>query len=208
MYTSLVPSTPTVSPVTLSFMREHTRVTSSWDDGLLSAYLVSATEMVEMYLSRYLLTRTVTWTVSEGGSHDHVGPMYSMMPWQWSSFLRQPHMQLPRPCQSVTSVVIGIWGESDITLVEGTDYQLDLTGPLGRLRWIDSTFQNMLRDHIQIVFTSGYGAILTNAIPPPIIHAILLITTALYTSRGDDSPLIWTPAVVSLLANYRNVYFI
>jgi hypothetical protein len=203
VYTSLVPATTTVCPVSTTYIRQHSRVTSTFDDNLIDQYAIVATEMVESYLSRYLLTRQATWTVSE--NHNARGHALSMIPWQWSSFVANPVFDLPRPCQSVISVSVGIWDQTDILLVEDRDYQLDLTGLVGRLRWISNAFLNPLRDHLQIVLTSGYGAVAD--VPTPIIHAITLLTTNLYTNRGDQPSEIWSPALESLLAQYRFVFF-
>lgn len=206
MYSSLVPTTPTKSPVNVGWLRQNSRITDTYDDALIASWLVVATDMVENYLSRYLLTRTVTWTIAD----DHfpaIGTNISLVPWQWTTYIQNPVLTLPRPATSVASVKIGIWAQSpDTTLTAGTDYNLDLLTSMARLQWITNVFLDPRRDHIQIVFTTGYGDT-RETIPQPILQAIILIATALYTSRGDESPNIYTPAVEALLANYRYLYF-
>ncbi len=202
MYTSLIPSTATISPLDPTFLINHSRLDQDTDEAMLDSYATVATELVENYLSRYLLNRTVTWTVSEDQTSHFLN--LALVPWQWSLYTNRPVMELPRPTSSVTSVTLGIWGTTDQVLIQGTDYQLDTGSQFGRIRWISNTFMNPLHDHLQVVFTSGYGV---GNIPTPILHAITLMTTNLYEYRGDQMPDIWTPAVEALLAPYRLVYF-
>lgn len=206
MYYSLTPSTPTVSPVTVSWARSHSRISSPADDAYIGSFLTVATELVENYLSRYLLTRTVTWVIGDDHyAHNWGGLNQTFVPWQWQQFVANPVLELPRPVLTVTSVMVGLWGQSDQAMVLDTDYQVDLTASLGRLRWITNTFANPLRDHLAITFTTGYGT--ENDIPLPIRQAIILIAAQLNYNRGDTTPEIWSTAVQALLSNYRYVWF-
>jgi hypothetical protein len=68
---------------------------------LLATYGLVATEFVESYLSRYLLTKAATWIASERKEDMWI---WFNQPWQWSSFVRDAYVHLPRPIKTVTSV--------------------------------------------------------------------------------------------------------
>lgn len=205
MYTSL-DTTPSVSPLDVAYVKSHARIYQDYDDTLLAGYLLVATELVENYLSRYLLTKTATWTTAHAHHHGFGSNQIYLMPWQWTTFLRQPVMPLPRPVSNVSTVVLGYWSKVDATLVEGVDYRIDTATSLGRIEWISNLIMDPDKKHLQVTFSSGYGDTQA-AVPVGIQHALLLLTTALYERRGDDSPEIWSPAVESLLAPHRYVWF-
>jgi uncharacterized phiE125 gp8 family phage protein len=197
---------PSTCPITSALIIQHSRIDNSADANLVALYANVATEMVESYLSRFLINRSVTWTVAESGHHHQHHRDVFLSPWPWSSFIRNPLVTLPRPASAVASVVLGVWGASDVTLTAGTDYVVDVTSPCGRIKWLTTAFQNSLKDHLQVTFTSGYGVDLTT-VPTSIQMAIMLLTTALYENRGDTSPVVWSSAIESLLAPHRFTYF-
>lgn len=204
MFTSLIPSTSTVCPLASSWLLRHARIDQYADLDLIGIYSIVATEMVENYLSRYLLTREATWTVAT--AHSPNLHEITVTPWQWSTFLANAVWQLPRPVIDVSAVVLALWDQDPVTLVEGTDYQIDADTSVGRLRWISNTFLSPDRSHIQVTFTSGYGSD-QSAVPAPCLHAITLLTTSLYENRGDRASEIWSPAIEALLVNYRYYHF-
>lgn len=205
MYSNLT-SPPSVCPVDINFLVRHARI-DNFDDGdedLLTMYALTATEMIESYLSRYLITRDVTWIASERPETSIY--WQQVQPWQWSYFMKQSVVHLPRPASAVSQVAVGIWGEPDTLLTEDVDYWLDLTTTVGRLRWLSSTYWTAYRDHISVTFTTGYG--LTSAdVPVSIRHAIALLTTALWENRGDVAPDCWNPGIEALLAAHKLSYY-
>jgi hypothetical protein len=217
MYSS-INYTPSVCPVSVDFLRKAARIDQTYDDDLIASLAITATELVEDYMSRYLITRDITWTVAHTEHYgiDGQSKLY-LMPWPWTTFVALPVVPLPRPATTINSVVIGIWNETAITLVENTDYEIDTTAKLGRIRWISNAFENTLKNYVQVDFTSGFSAnqplptsqtdLQTAYIPQRIIQAICLITTKLYESRGEDDFGIWHPGVESLLYNFRYNYF-
>lgn len=211
MYSS-ISFEPTVSPGLVPYLLTHTRIDNYYDTDYVAGLATVATEMVESYLSRFLFTKTATWTVAHTETHGLAGQHYVyLMPWPWTTFIGRPVVPLPRPCTAINSVVMGIWGESPVTLVlddgSGTgDYDVDTTALVGRIRWISNTFENSLKNYLQINFTGGYGSTV-NEMPLSIRHAIALIVTNLFENRGDADFRIWTPAVEALLAPHRITYF-
>jgi uncharacterized phiE125 gp8 family phage protein len=194
---------PSVCPVTTQYLRQHTRISNTYDDNMLTQYATVATEMVEHYLSRFLLTQDVVWTVARD-QHQNIGASVSwMMPWQWSAITGHNIVTLPRPTTAVNSVTIGLWGETPLVMVEGTDYLVDTTAAVGRIKWLSNAFSNAEKNYLQVDFTTGFSA----GIPAPILHAICLLVTNLYEERGDRPSGVWTPAIESLLAPYRFLYF-
>lgn len=205
MYSNLT-SPPSVCPVDINFLLKHARIddVDCANKELLAVYAQSATEMVESYLSRYLLSRDVVWIASERPETSVY--WQQVQPWQWSYFARQSILHLPRPASAVSEVAVGIWGEPDTVLVEDVDYWVDLTTTVGRLRWLSSTYWTSYRDHISVKFTSGFGPT-PDAVPVGICHAIALLATAWFERRGDVGTSIWDDAVEALLAPYKLSYY-
>jgi uncharacterized phiE125 gp8 family phage protein len=180
---------------------QHTRLMSVADSNLVQIYAQVATDLIEGYLGRYLLNRSVTWTAANDSQFTS-GWNATLTPWAWSSFIAQPVLTLPRPASAIASVTVGLWGQPDVVLVQDADYNVDYLSAEARLRWISNGFNNTTKDHLVVVFTSGYGT--TQAqIPSPILHAIALTTVALYENRGDTMPDLLSTAVMALLGNYR-----
>lgn len=206
MLTNLTYS-PSTYPGDIYTLVQHARIDNNADATLLQMYADTATELVEAYLSRFLITRDVTWTIARDSNHPHqFANQTFLLPWYWGEWLRHPIVKLPRPATAITSVAMGIWGAADVPLIEGTDFATDFSLNCGRMKWLDTTYQNTCHDHLTVVFTTGYGSTL-GAIPTSIQHALMLLVTSVYERRGDESPAIWSPAVEALLAPHRFNYF-
>jgi uncharacterized phiE125 gp8 family phage protein len=206
MYSSLSYSI-SPCPVSSHYLMQHTRIDNFADLDLVTAYANTATQLVESYLSRFLITRDVVWTLAHHQHHGWGEHVMWLTPWPWTTFIQNPVAPLPRPATAVNSVSIGQWGESAIQLIEGTDYQVDCTASIGRIKWISNAFKdNNLKSYLQVNFTSGFGTEQTD-IPTPILHAIALLVTRLYEYRGEEDVSTWTPGIESMLSPFRFTYF-
>lgn len=204
-------SPPAVEPVTVDQARLHCRIDTVDDDDILAIYIQAAREWAEMYLNRALITQTLT--VAMAHSRPHAGwpylgltaPLFVLPLWFTWNLVQRGNIELPRsPAQSVVSVAVGTWGQPDVTLVAGTDYDVDLTMQPGRL-FVRPQTTSWPQDHVAITFTAGYGDTAA-ALPASIVNAILLIVAFLYENRGDvggDMP----TAAKMLLTPYRLVTF-
>ena len=119
------------------------------------------------------------------------------------SHLNERHMEIfYGTVQAVSSVTHVGWDGDTSTLVQGTDFDLDLIQEPARIRfrhqcgWLHGA-------HTSIVYQAGYGDT-PAAVPSPIINAVLLTTARLYEQRGDaESDEVLTRAARSLLDPYR-----
>jgi uncharacterized phiE125 gp8 family phage protein len=197
---------PSISPVDPSFLHRHMRLMSPTDYAMADAYAQIATEIIENHTSRFLLTKNVVWTTArDHDHHDGIQVDVAFQPWQWSSYLAQPVIRLPRPATAISSVTIGLWGEDDVTLIDGIDYVADFTTPLARIKWISSLSRQMNRDHLQIAFTSGYGE--PASVPSSLKYAVVILALQLFEARGDVNPDVLSPPIAALIAPYQFVSF-
>ena len=66
MYTTLsVVTQPAIEPVTIEQARQHCRIDSDYDDGLLAAYITTARAIAENYLNRALITQTLQMVLAQ-----------------------------------------------------------------------------------------------------------------------------------------------
>ena len=195
---------PSVLDPTLS--SQFTRVTAAEDIPLLYMFANTATEVVENYISRFLITRDITWTIAHNSNHSvyHSGWAQFNTNWTWMQ-LNNRWLNLPRTASAVGSVTLGIWGGDDVQLIEGVDYDVDLSTDPGRIKLY--TWTNCYSvDHMKVVMTTGYGPT-PDYVPMPIKQAVYLIAANLYENRGDSSSALITPAVEHLLANFVSPSF-
>lgn len=192
MLTRLRTTTPAAQlPVDVNLARRHLRSLQNNDDDLLELYLQTATSQAESYLNRTLVTTSYCWTMSD--THPPMLDVLSATPlvivplaisFNGIGTLNRM-IEIPRgPVQSVTSVIAGVWDGADVTLVQGTDYSLDLQTDPPRLRF-DQPITNTMYDHFAINYTAGYSPN-PDLIPAAIKHAILLMACQSYEHRGDD----------------------
>lgn len=196
---------PSVSPVKLERARRHCRIDHHDDDDLLGGYLAAATSMMEAWLNRALITRTLRFTLADDLRQPPADML--MLPrfaggwpfgvWPLSGL---PPISLPRsPVVSVQSVTVRGPDGSDSVLAP-SDYTLDTGLEPARLRLKPGTLSGPLT-HVQVDYTAGYGTS-PDAVPAPIVVGLLWLTAFLYENRGDvaaDMP----EAIVNIVGSYR-----
>jgi uncharacterized phiE125 gp8 family phage protein len=204
MFASLrVITPPAVEPVDIDTVRRHCRVDSDYDDDLLTMYATTARVLVESWLNRALITQTLQFTLTNSPpptASPLVPQSLIVFPLNWPPVIRKP-ISIPRaPCQSVTSVM---WGETgDMTAADpDEDYVLNIDVEPAQIM-LKAPLVPMIPSYsMQMVYVAGYGDDGTT-VPGPIIHAILMITAALYEGRGDvDNPM--APAAWQIMTPYR-----
>jgi hypothetical protein len=188
--TTRVIKPPAAEPISLDMLRLHCRIDHTSDDLVLAVYLQTARMMIEQYLSRPLITQTLTVTFRPEGQMPNGG-----------HFLKT-NIFIPRaPIQSISSVtVLDLNGNQ--TPIEpaalptvppstllGWIADLDLTPPLLTIgldtELVDGrTLRQAGLQNLQVTFIAGYGTAAT-AIPAPIIISILMVAAYLYENRGD-----------------------
>jgi uncharacterized phiE125 gp8 family phage protein len=175
---------PASLPVTLADAKAQCRVESDDEDSLIEGLIAAATDYVEQYTGRALITQTWRLTLDE---FTHA-------------------LLLPKgPVQTVTHVrYFDSEGAEQTVLVD--DYTLDNTSDPAWVvinsgaSWpVTQSGVNM----VKITFVAGY-----TEVPSSITHAILLLIGQWFDNRSavSDKAVIAVPnAVESLLTNYRNV---
>ena len=169
---------PVELPVTLEECKDFMKVTSTFEDDLISAFIETATDQIEQYTGRVFVERTIE------ASFDSLF---------CSKYEAYPFISLMRaPLQSVTSVQIDGDDES---------YQLkEKTKGYSRLILDEVSLSSFSTPYpLQIVFIAGYGG--ASDVPSLIKTAIKMYVNFLYKNRGDCGGV--TSEVKSILAPYR-----
>ncbi len=199
---SRITTTPSVCPVSLDILRRHVAIDSIADDDLLEMYGQAATELAENFCGRMFLQKSVTWILATDDSTPGYFPMAVMLQNYLTGAMSNSWLHLPNTAVSIDSVKIGQWGDVDIPLVLGTDYQIDIHTDPARVRLLTYAGFNYQTDHIAIAYTTGFGSQPTQ-VPAPIRQAIMVLVTRLKEHRGDEAHDVWCMAAESLLAPYN-----
>ncbi len=147
---------PGVPMLTTAEAKLHTRIDFPEDDDLVNAFIKAATELVQKWINRALITQTVI------AEWDSVG--YSV-----------PLPYIGKESETSISAVVTIDDEgTETTLVLNTGYHIRN----GKIK-----VQTALG--LRVTYTAGYGDASTD-VPAPIKEAIKRIVTNLYDRRDDE----------------------
>lgn len=162
-------------PVTLAEAKAQCRVDHSDEDGTLNALIAAATDYVEQYCGKALVSQT--WLLSLDAFTDAI--------------------EIPLgPVQSVSSVKYYDADNIEQT-VSSADYVVDLaTNPQWIVRNSDTAWPATATgvNVVNITFVAGYATM-----PPAIKLALLLLVSAWYDNREGAMP----TAVSALLSPFR-----
>jgi uncharacterized phiE125 gp8 family phage protein len=163
---------PAVEPILLNEVKKQCRVELDYDyeDEVLTSLVRVAREMAENYTRRAFITQSWTLTLD-----------------CWPG--RVVTVPIP-PLQEVTAVKYIDSAGTEQTMVEGTDYDVDLLSTPGRIYPSYSKTWPTLRAHENVVtveFTAGYGDAASD-VPEPIVQAMKLMITHWYENRGVMVP--------------------
>jgi len=162
---------PTIEPVTLAETKEVLRISHSDDDDLINGYIEAARNWAEDYTDLYFITQVIEITMD-------TWPGYVIALGSW-------------PIQSVDSVKYDDTSSpiTEQTLVENTDYYVDIVSPCGFIDMIDTLPSLTTRPNaVKIRLTVGYEAVSVspedprNGVPETIKTAIKLYVKSLYDS--------------------------
>ncbi len=155
---------PTVYPVTLDEVLAHLRIDASPEENtMLTTLITVASEFIEDYCDRALLTQT--WTLKLDAFPCEIRP--------------------PRPQLIAVSSIVYVATDGTNTTMSAADYLVDSYGIAGRITpaygliWPSTRAQN---NAVTVTYTAGYGAAAT-AVPAAIKQAALIIVADLYESR-------------------------
>jgi len=165
---------PVVEPLSVDEVRDHLRLTSTTEDGLLRWWIKAARQHVEEQTGRQLIT--ATWDYWLNGTPD--------------GDIELPHP----PLQSVVSITYGEVGTSPEATVDANSYQVIApqgdTCPRGRVSlltgqsWpsVSVTAPNSLR----IRYVAGYGST-RQSVPELLRVALLLLVGHFHQHRSEVS---------------------
>ena len=175
---------PAAMPVTLAQAKAHLRVTSDTEDDTITALIAAATQYLERDTGQALIDQ------------------------QWRAyFCRIPCdgvLELMRsPVRGIVAVTV-YDANGNGTVLDGSDYYVNLVARPARVRLADSVPAVMRANGIEIDFNAGYGEAGTD-VPDMLKRAILVLVAHWYDFRGvfdaADQP-VSVPALYARLTRH------
>ncbi|MBX9580482.1 MAG: phage head-tail connector protein [Gemmataceae bacterium] len=167
-WTELAP--PAAPAVSLSDLKDHLRLTSNDEDGLVAFYAQAASQVFEAKTRRRLIQRQFRWEQPDfPGVEDDLG------------------IELPFGPVQAAGLVVQYYGTAgSLQTLAGTDYYLDATRLLPRVVLLPfRTFPAVQDDRpngVQVTFTAGYGPTY-QSVPEGMRWAVMLLAAHMYTTR-------------------------
>jgi uncharacterized phiE125 gp8 family phage protein len=203
MFASLrIVTPPDNEPIDLDTVKQHCRVDSDYDDNLLTMYQTTARVLVENWLNRALITQELMFSITNSPpptASPLVPQSLIVFPLNWPPVIRKP-ISIPRaPCQNVSQV---LWGQvDDLQPADPDSYVLNLDVEPAQIMLKAPLVPMIPAYSMQMTYTAGYGDD-PGDVPQPIVHAILMVTAALYENRGDVEGILSTIGF-SIMGSYR-----
>lgn len=161
---------PTTEPVALAQLRGQVRADDASDDGMLWGYLIAARTLVEQWLGRALVPRTVTAVFEE---------------WPGAAGEGDDAIELLMPVSSVDAITYTDTAQAVVPWVDFVVRQSQ--GGVTRVRPAAGTSWPALGDDPIITLTATAGF---DEVPEPIVTAVLKLAAYLHADRdgmGDAS---------------------
>lgn len=164
LYTVTVPAAE--QPITLAEAKAFMKISSTFEDDLISALIIAATEQAEQYTGQVFITRTFLGKFSV----EYI-----------SSTEIYPYVKLRRaPLDTVNTVQISV----DDTFIDESYQEKKPTHGYARILFNDSVSSfDDIPYPLQINFDAGYGD--ASAVPDNIKLALKMYVNFLYRNRGD-----------------------
>lgn len=174
---------PAVEPLELGDVKQHSVVEHAFSDAMLERLLLAARKLVESLTWRQLITATYEWKFDR----------------------LTTTLYVPRPrLQSVTSLKYRDQNGDLVTLVEGTDFDVDSNSEPGRIVPVMNGSWPPTRGHIhdvECVFDAGYGDTAAD-VPEQLKQAMLVIVDHWYQNRDGAGSFV-PPAAKILMQEFR-----
>ena len=177
---------PEAEPVTLAEVKTHLKLTHSSEDGLLSGLVRAAREEVERSTGLALIDQTWRLLID-----------------RWPS---QGCVFLPKSPLREILAVTAFGTEGEASLINPTDYQVDLLSRPARLHFDKRPEPLRMFNGIEIDFSAGFGEAGTD-VPDLLKRAILLLVAHWYEFRSgfgpSDQPVSYPTGYERLISGYR-----
>lgn len=159
---------PTTEPLTLDEAKQHLRVDTSDDDGLIAGYILAARHWVESQAGP-IISQTWDYTLEE-----------------WPICDGEYEIELPmKPVQSITSITY-IDTNGDSQTLAADQYEAVLDDPTPSVVQAYGAVWPAVREKpaaITVRFVAGYGSI--SSVPDPLRVAIMLLVGRFYEHREE-----------------------
>jgi uncharacterized phiE125 gp8 family phage protein len=168
-----MPWTETAAPAALAInldeLKNHLRLTSNDEDGLLAVYAKAAVQLFEAKTRRRLVSRPCRWEQPDfPAARDGLG------------------IELPVAPVSAVAAVQYYATDGTLTTWSPGDYYLDTVSLLPRVTLApNKTYPTVQTDRpngVQVTFTAGYGASYA-AVPEGVQWAVLLLAAHMFSNR-------------------------
>lgn len=206
-------SAPAAEPIDAAFVKDQARITFTDEDDYITALIAEAREQLEAITGLAFITQSWKLTLDDW-------PTYADA-W-WSGVREMPRSELYRaknstgtvylpryPLVSVDTVITYDYDDTGTAEAVSDLFYVDTAQTPGRLRlrfgqtW---PIANRLTNGVEIVYTSGFGALATD-VPAPLRRAICLMVAYFYDRRGECS---WSSAYANsgardMVSNYATI---
>jgi len=204
-----VQTPPAATPIDLDYAKRHLRIDHDDDDTLIEGYIAAATEWIEGYLGRALITTVFTQAIGD----QPIANAWPMTPspllilplaYSWPPLQPMPFRLLRSPVSAFGGIVT-VNPDGTTEPLSPAAYTLDMSSEPSAFR-LTGTFGLLRGRHLIVTYTAGYGAAPAN-VPASIQLAVAMLTAYIYENRGDMQMDDLPTAVASLVNRYRLVWF-
>ena len=188
-------ATPSIEPVTLEEVKDHLKETSTDNDSILTALIISARQSAEMFTGRAFITQTWQMFMNYFSRLNNSSEWWDGVRERPISFLNKFSDDIEIPIAPLQSIAhIKIYDDEDTAVTfDSSNYFVSFYDGLyarnGRVTLREgSTWPTVDRvaDGIEIQFIAGYGD-LTTDVPESIRQAIMQEVAFLFENRGECS---------------------
>lgn len=145
--------------VSVESAKEHSRITDTFDDGLIAEYVESATDMVQQWLNRKLYPTTIAMSLDAAPTR----------------------VLLPYPPVARVDSIVAMYNDEEVTLTKDVDWKFNAIA--GRVTFIGSQLYLSSLSDLVITYTAGYAT--PADVPAAIKHAIKMTFATMYENRED-----------------------
>jgi hypothetical protein len=207
-------SAPSELPITLTSLKSHLRVTHTADDDYLTELISVATDVVQRYLNRRLVSQDVRMWMDfipgTGNEYTLYGAGTAQIPvryanigmFRWFELFGTPVTDFDK-MEYITNAGATVEFPADQYIVDRTDPDMPARIILQRGTVWPTDLQ--VAHSLSCTYSLGYAD--AAAIPPSLKHGVRLVAAALYSNRGDNADamgeVLALPNIAATLNPYR-----